>query len=174
MQKTIDSVFFFGQYRGRTIREVYQGTLELSEDLKEGILREFEAGKWNSDDASSGEKRFLPSAQDIVGMRTKGLLHDAQKLDFGFKLAPELRGNPEYVEWAIKNIKDFFLSPDDVKRLQDLDVCCVNFVEVEPAQGANGKRSIAVDKATRKHVLSPATLSMNTEKYKKSIEDASE
>lgn len=159
----IDDVFSFGKYKGLTIREVFQGTNSINNDLLKSYLLEkialLDSNLANDFflldvlkfEISETLIRATPDTQNYNGNFAKNIEnifiepdsytnrficptsldeYNLKKYSIN-KHKPELTsGNPEYIDWCIKNVDFFFMNPEELLELQNLDVFVFAGIEV--------------------------------------------
>lgn len=159
----IDDCFYFGKYKNLSVREVYQGTNNISRKLLRKYLEEkiktlpknelhdtflLEAFDLEISDSLI---RVIPILDDFKGNWSKEvekilknsnswtdkLVGNISIDDFNAKVystgkeKPEITdGNPEYIQWCIETIDDFYIEQDDLNELQLLDIHRFKGIEI--------------------------------------------
>ncbi|MDK2842764.1 MAG: hypothetical protein PWQ17_2270 [Anaerophaga sp.] len=159
----ITELFTFGKYSGLSVKQVYQGSDKINNDLiKKYLLYKIE----NPSIIDSNEEilteifkfeisdtifRATPIMDDFKGnwkISIEKLFRDSSNWtdrlignksldDFNTKIYSEQKnepeitgGNPEYIEWCIKNVEDFMLDPEELIELQKLEIYRFKGIEV--------------------------------------------
>lgn len=192
----IDSQFYFGKYKGLTIREVIQGTEKLNRELIKGYISEKITNNPSNAFVSSFLSEImnfeisdtllrLPPLKELFNVNWSKTIEDllknsnswADRLignesldDFNIKKfsvdrnKPELAGgNPEYIEWCIKNVNDFFIEIDQIEELQLLDV--YRFIGIEVSHKIDDIYEYKPTIRIEKYLFSKETTEINQKKF---------
>lgn len=141
---TSEKKIYFGQYKGDSVKKIYQGIEQLDALAKRKVIKYLSLP---SPDVSmferaarSGmlsERKFswpLPTQKAIFEARVKGALDEITSVHYGYELKLQCSGNPKYIEWLILNVPNFCLAEDAMSELLALEVCtpvAINLEEVD-------------------------------------------
>lgn len=141
---TSENKIYFGQYKGDSVKKVYQGLGSLDENAVRKVIKYLSSpipdGSLFEKAARSGElddRKYswpLPTEKAIFEARIKGALDEISSVHYGYELALQCSGNPKYIEWLILNVPNFCLSEGTMSELQALEVytpVAVNLEEVD-------------------------------------------
>ena len=141
---TSEKKIYFGQYRGDSVKKIYQGLGALDENAVRKVIKYLSSpipdGSLFEKAARSGElddRKYswpLPTEKAIFEARIKGALDEISSVHYGYELALQCSGNPKYIEWLILNVPNFCLAEGTMSELQALEVytpVAVNLEEVD-------------------------------------------
>lgn len=140
---TSEKKIYFGQYKGDSVKKVYQGLGALDENAVRKVIKYLSSP---SPDVSLFEKAArsgelddrkyswpLPTEKAIFEARIKGALDEISSVHYGYELALQCSGNPKYIEWLILNVPNFCLAEGTISELLELEIytpVAVNLEEV--------------------------------------------
>jgi len=78
-------------------------------------------------------------------------------------------GNPSYIEWCIKNVDDFYLTPDTLSQLSEMNY--FRFIGIEVLLKVDDIYEYKPKFVIKKHVFSEDMIRLNNEKYEASISE---
>ncbi len=177
--RDLSTRMFFGQYRGRTVQSVFQGSAELTHNFEKQLMDyAFESV------SSRGERRLdqmaktikgdpssylwtLPSPKNIYEAKLQGALEEMLSVHVGYQFVQAHRGDPKYLEWAILNVKDFWLAPGALEKLNSLEVCQVPSITFSNVRFDRGQwhSKISIDNSSQKHTITSEVIARNQEKF---------
>lgn len=145
----IDDCFYFGKYKGLTIRQVYQGT----QDIDNKLLKSFVEYKINKIIKSNRKAEFITEVSNtLIRIRNTFLntvdfdlteylnefflermenryldnlsldAFNSQTANQGGYTLKVTSGQPEYIAWCINTVDSFYIDPEDVDSLQSLTI----------------------------------------------------
>jgi len=184
--------FGFGKYKGLTLQQVYQGTNHLDNNLVEAFLKfKVDADAaiitlnhtfFKIDEIGNAVIKIEPYDEDLKGDWSKSIestfsegrgienfLRGNTTLDeFYTKHYRQSNktvlagGNPGYVDYIIKNFKNFWFSDDILKKLMSLDV--YRFAGIKVTYIGNNTYEYFPYIIIERHTFSKALLDINLKK----------
>src|ERR1700678_1207769 len=127
----IDSVVNFKKHKGKTILQIFAGDKKGLEDNIMAIACECSPGEPLEKLSEISLQYFLH--KEFIGEDVAN-----EWLSNGRKLRVQYEGNPDYLEWCIKNIDSFVISPSAIEILETLEVVNLKNIEVTNSEEKEG------------------------------------